>query len=425
MLKSTRYFAQILVVVIQFLSLTSMVFSNKPELNEPLSLVDSGGNGQNKQFLYTSLNHGLEVKIGSEPSFEVSSAVNDFALHTNKHLNSSIFFDTKFLRNPKAVRDWHLKNKPCKKNVGKLIKVMTADGHAIPCTFFDRGSSVLTIVGEGFTNEREVMTPFVDMFDTDIVLFDFRGQGYEQFSLFNYDTWCVDLAKVTFGMDARVATLGEVEEEDVFAVVDFFKNSNGKQYEQVNGVSVCYSSFIFLKAEAIWNKRHQQQLFSKIVVDGCWDSLDNVVQKIRKDPYLILVPQTGGWNNHWLFKQEPAQEALDFLARYIFGLQFDHTVKLTDYLSSINQTPVLFFYGKDDLMVNRSEFEALWQAFSSPHKVGVVTNNPHVINHLKQKEMYKLVCELFFENSLPVFKELMQNSNALKMHYANKILSLK
>jgi hypothetical protein len=391
-----------------------------------LSLCNSGAYPEGaKPFTYQVPQGSMEIVCNNEPSFTIQQGVGDFARYLHRGLNSSLFFDTKFIRNPEKVREWHLKDKPCKGNVGKLITIKTADGVDIACTYFDRGSSVLTIVGEGFTNEREIMTPFVDMFDTDVVLFDFRGHGYEAFSWFNVNTWCLDLAKNTFGMDARLARLGQVEEEDVFAVVDFFKNKNGKAYTSINGVSVCYASFIFLKAEALWNKRYNEQLFSKIVVDGCWDSIEKIVEKILKDVRLLCVPQTGGWGENFFLKHPLVQATALLLARNVWQLQFDHDVRLTDYLSDITQTPVLFFYGKDDLMVYRNEFEDIWNAFTAPCKVAAITNNPHVINHLKQKELYKMVCDLFFECSLPEFKELLTHEEKLRSRYANKLLQAK
>lgn len=385
----------------------------------------SVGKDEEKQFSYAVPKGSMEIVFNNDSSFFLKPEVINFAHYLNRHLGKSIYFDTKFIRKPHEVRELHLKDKPCKGNVGKLITVTTADGVVIPCTYFDRGSSVLTIVGEGFTNEREIMTPFVDMFDTDVVLFDFRGHGYDYFSWLNPSTWCMDLAKNTFGMDARLARLGQVEEEDVFAVVDFFKNKNGKSYSSVNGVSVCYSSFIFLKAEAMWNKQHDTQLFSKIVVDGSWDSLDKLIKKIRKDIRLLCVPQTGGWSNSYFLKHDMVQEIAMFLAYNIWRLEIYHDVRLTDYLGDIKQTPVLFFYGKDDLMVYRDEFEDIWNAFKAPCKVAAITNNPHVINHLKQKELYKLLCDLFFELPLEDFKKILQDETQLKMFYVDKLLQAK
>ena len=84
------------------------------------------------------------------------------------------------------------------------------------------------------------------------------------------------------------------------------------------------------------------------------------------------------------------------VAQALFGIQFE-AVSVLDYLPHLGDLPVLFFYGKDDLMISRHEFEIMWNATDSKNKTALVTSNPHVWNHLKQKELYRLVVDLFLE----------------------------
>lgn len=398
-LKMTQYKA----FFIFSLMLTMVIVQADVSVFVPPSVVELEQQKQ-KQISYV---YKTELVVGSEQGREIAEKLEDYAKNLYGYLNDSPYFKTSFVRNVKAVRQHHLDTSNPDK--GRLISIDTKDGIEIKCTYFDRGSDELVIVGSGFTNEREIMTPFVEMFKNDItgkhkgkdvLLFDFRGHGYDPADICAPSTWfAVDLAKNTFGMDARHSKLGEVEDRDIVAVVNAMRAY--KNYKHVYGVSVCYGSFIFLKAQAM-----HPGLFDKIVVDGCWDSLEKVMSKLRHDIKLLCKPQTGGWKDYWLSRQEWFQEMLFWCARHIWALNIDHDIFLTDYLPSIHKTPVLFFYGKNDLMVYRNEFEELWNALPTSYKVAVITSNPHVMNQYKQKELYKLMCETFFtSSSLDDFKK--------------------
>jgi pimeloyl-ACP methyl ester carboxylesterase len=352
-----------------------------------------------KQISYA---YKTEVVLGSTMGRELPQEIESYAKKIYKNLNDSPYFKTSFVRNVSAVRVHHID--PNNPDRGQLLLVNTEDGLEIRCTYFDRGSDELVVVGSGFTSKREMMTPFVEMFKTDatgvnkgrdVILFDFRGHGYDPVDLCDSSTWmAADLARNTFGIDARYSMLGEVEEFDVVAVIKAMRAY--KNYKKVHGVSVCFGSFVFLKAEAKF-----PGLFDRIVVDGCWDTLDKVINKLKQDFMLLTKPQTGFWKEYWLSKQEWFQQLLIWIARHVLSINIDHDIHLTDYLPRIEKTPILFFYGKNDLLVYRDEFEDLWNALSVPYKIAVVTNNPHVMNHYKQKELYKLVCEAFFASSNP------------------------
>ena len=350
-----------------------------------------------KQISYA---YKTEIVLGNAAGTELAEQIESHAKKIYKDLNGSPYFKTRFVRNVPGVRVHHID--PSNPDRGQLVSVVTQDGLEIKCTYFDRGSDELVVVGAGFTNEREIMTPFVEMFKTDatglnkgrdVILFDFRGHGYDPAVLCDPSSWMTaNLAKKTFDIDTRYSKLGEIEELDVVAVIKAMREY--KNYKKVHGVSVCFGSFVFLKAEAKF-----PGLFDKIVVDGCWDTLEKVIDKLKQDFKLLAKPQTGGFKEYWLSKQEWFQQSLIWIARNVWWLNIDHDVRLTDYLPRIQKTPILFFYGKNDLMVYRDEFEDLWNAVSVPYKVAVVTSNPHVMNHYKQKELYKLACETFFASS--------------------------
>lgn len=395
-------------------------------------------NSSDRQFSY-SFKTG--VAFPGVPEFELSQNKIAQAKTQNKYLNDSIYFDRKFIKDIKEVRKLHvnpeeyfrqlqLKNeknpvqsvyyyeltdKKLQRDKGELIDNIATEDHVqIFTTYFNRGSDKLLIVGEGFTNERELVTPYLAMFpDYDIVLFDFRGQGFRDFDFWDLETWKLNFAQVTFGMDSGLATLGQREELDVFAVVDHFKElkqqRDGVAYSSVYGVSLCYSSFIFLKAQAI-RERLQIPLFDKIIADGAWLNVPLVVEKLKKDPKMICSPQHGGWAEKWPFNREWMQEGILVAADWLTGLPVESDVDILDYVKDIKAIPVLFFHAKNDLMVYQTEFEMLWNHVGTREKAAIITEYSHVRNHLNGKEEYKWIAEMFFQNSFEDFKSYLSAS---------------
>ncbi len=345
-------------------------------------------------------------------SFELDPQIEGFAKAFNLRLNHSIFFDPEFIINSQRVRNYQLKPKYFKHNVGQLLKVKTSDNQIIPCTFFNRESDKLLVVGEGFTNEREVMSPFIDMFENhDVVIFDYRGHGFDPTKLNLSPT------KMLFGVDCSKAMLGADEEKDVFAVIDTLKKK--KNYTQINGLGICYSALIFVKATAIKQEK-KEKLFDHLILDGCWLSLGNFVDKLIKDPKRICSPQYGGWERTWPIKKLWFQNAFLSLGQELFHTKINQ-ISILDYLPKIENIPILYFYGKDDLVITRHEFEIMWHTTKTKEKTVIITSNPHVRNHLKQKELYKLICDLFLELPHNQFISCLQNKENLITYQASKL----
>ncbi len=358
------------------------------------------------QFSYsykTEIVHG-DLNIGEE----VSNSFTSFAERYFGHLNTSIFFEPSFIKDSNRTRNYHLREQYQKERKGRLLEFLTEDDIKICATYFDRKSDKLMIVGEGFTNDREVMSPFIDMFpDYDLVLFDFRGQGLEA----NY----FSLSKRCFGVDSEYAKLGAVEEKDVYAVVSGMKKI--KNYKQVYGLGLCYSAFIFLKALAL-----RPGTFDKLILDGCWISVPMIVEKIKSDPKVIFDPQHGGWQDHFIFKNDLVQNFLIWISSNVLGFSL-HGSSILEYVEKIDSANLLFFYGKNDLMVSRDEFELIWNAIKTPYKTAIITSNPHVRNHLKQKEAYRLFCELFLDHDYELFKKLVFDPKSVASMYSDRVLN--
>lgn len=350
-----------------------------------------------------------EIVHADNLGFELPRSTDFFAKRYYGHLNQSVFFEPSFITDAKKTREYHLRRQYQAGRQGALVEVKAIDGQSVHCTYFNRKSDKLLIIGEGFTNAREVMSPFIDMFpDYDLVLFDFPGQGLDanQYAL---STMCI-------GVDSSCTQFGGHEERYVEAVVDHFKKN--KTYTQVYGLGVCYSAFIFLKGAAI---RHD--LFDKLILDGCWVSVPRIVEKLREDFKLICDPQRGGWKNHWFWGSQMAQNGLMWFTKKILGFPVNDT-SLVEHLSEVPDIPLLFFHGKDDLMVHRHEFDILWKGLSHvQQKTAVITSNPHVRNHLKQKEVYALVSDLFFKMDQRSFIDHLQDTKKTAQFYSNQVLS--
>ncbi|NDD55271.1 hypothetical protein EBZ39_15635, partial [bacterium] len=172
---------------------------------------------RNDNFVY---DYKTALVYNDQPGREFDKGVEQVAQVINRDLGQSMFFNTEFLSNAQRVRQYHIKKKPNKANIGSLKWVNTLDGEQLGATYFDRGSDTLLVVGGGFTNFREQMSPFIDMFpDYDIVLMDFRGHGI-------YPEKCIlNPVQRLFGIRPGVVTFGVQEHRDVLAVVEGFRRA--------------------------------------------------------------------------------------------------------------------------------------------------------------------------------------------------------
>ncbi|MFH0898191.1 MAG: alpha/beta hydrolase [bacterium] len=350
-----------------------------------------------------SYDYSTELVFDSQRGIPLASGIEAIAKKLYKHLDKSLYFDTSFVKEAQTVRAYHIKPKYNKSNVGHLYTVTTKDGIDIDCTYFDRGSDTIAFIGSGFTNPREYVTPFVDLVDCDVVLFDFRGHGFKNKRNLN-------LAKKLFGIDSRYTTLGLKEELDTLAVVNFFKKR--KKYKQTIGISVCYGALIFIKAQALY-----PGLFDKLVLDGCWVSLDLIREKLHTDLKIISDPQNGGWKDKWPLTKKWVRDSLEWISFYILKMPIYNDVTILPFLEKIKETPLLFFYGKDDIMVTRNEWETIWTKINPTcPKTAIITSNPHVRNHFKQKELYKLLVDLFIAFKPKDFQRLLESKQNLQKY---------
>lgn len=306
-------------------------------------------------------------------------------------LNSSEFFDKN------KIVNYELMNKKFKTQTRDSlfleVPIKTIDNEKILLSFFKRHKNqkdIAILVGPGFTNPAERMAPFVHIFQNyDVAILNYRGHGLTPPPVYKLANW---LAHKTFQV-SEPTKVGAIEQNDVFAAVKFLR---AQGYKKIIGMGICYSSLIFLKSQAMHYEKTKEQLFDKLILDSPWISLEAFCEKLGSDPMLIFTPQRGGWKDKWLCKKGYFQWFFPFLIK-AFTDEGISGKSILPYLKHIVDVPLLMWYGKDDLTVARDEFEQIWHGITNTRKTAIITSNPHVINHIKQKELYALVNNLFIE----------------------------
>ena len=358
-------------------------------------------------FVFSSLIFAETVIRTSSEDFSLDAEIEATAKKINSELSKSKYLDRKFLRNTEFVRNCNIEDG------GKLFAVVTDDGFELKGTFFNRNSDKLIIIGTGFYDPRERKSLFIDMFsENDVVFFDKRAEGCDNgidFSFCDAGSWQSTLAVKLLNVNPVVETFGIREHEDIIKVVDHFKNQ--KKYNQVIGLGLCYSAVLFAKVAY-----ERPDLFTKLILDGCWLSIDNLIDKYLKHGRRMLpFLQTPEYLNWALLDREWFKYfAVHMVAKKIFGLQFDQShLSILDYLPSLN-IPILFVHGAQDIFTTPEEFEIIWEVLKNENKVAWITQNAHARNHLLQPELYKLICELFIKHSTEDFSFYLQNPSVLK-----------
>jgi len=294
------------------------------------------------------------------------------AKKTYGELEQAKFFNEAMLKNPAQVlQAW-------KKDPSHTEITYRSNDLYIDYSLFKRNSSTLLIVGPGFTNSKEKMAPFVEMFSNyDVAVLNFRGQHYNQPS-FNPLYACLGINSVD--------KLGACQVEDVINVITQLR----PPYKQIIGLGICFGGFVFIKAQSMLAKQNKK-LFDKIIVDGCWFSMDTMRSQLQE---ASLPSMLSFIDFSWYVKK-------------LFGLD-EQDLNLRHYLNDF-RIPILFFYGKYDKVVSRAEFEQIWQGIGSRDKIAIITSNPHVQNHMQERAWYKMSCEAFIQhNSTYLYKQLVQ-----------------
>lgn len=373
-------------------------------------------------------------------SFSLSKKFMQLSKHFYKNLNFSPFFNVKKLLNPPKMR---AELTTPFQGDGTHLSVKTEDGETISCTYFNRNSDTLLVVGTGFGNEREKVAPFVHMFSQyDVIIFDYRGHGYDQPSLLDVTKWrfsptsflknlvkiltpFLDWSRVP-NIDLNKTTLGKKEDKDLLAVINHMCTT--KEYKKLFGIGLCFSSHIFAKTAS-----QQPELFDKLILDSSLYSMQKLMNRISNSPQLILDPQRGQWPGgmNSLVKGEKNKETptsgTTILSKMFIGTPSSENDTTAAYLSTLpTETSVLFFHGNQDIMTPyETDFLANLKESKLCNKLGITfEKGRHLTNHIKYKEAYACLGNLFFELPFETFIDHIKHPEKIAQHRANEIVKL-
>lgn len=284
-------------------------------------------------------------------------------------------FKTRVLKNSRQVASY-IQNPPlshahCKAEKKEIICDAT---HTASVYYFDRKSDVLLVAAPGFGFGKEVMAVFAEMFPTyDLLLLEHRGHGLSAMP----QTMVDRSAQRFFGVVPSLITWGNKEIDDLQKIVTSIKQ---ERHRNVLGLAFCYSSLIFTYAQKKYPK-----LFTHMALDGAILSLVETFERIGKEKGLLS--QVFGDTS--LVMSLPSIESM-VASSMIALVQAAKPVNLrNDHSFSAIKVPTLIWWGRQDGLVPASDFESLWKSVSVKYKMAVMTHNRHLVNHLKEKELYR------------------------------------
>ena len=251
-------------------------------------------------------------------------------------------------------------------------------GLQVPCTFFNRQSDTMLIVGCPLPAPKEAMELFATLFDTyDVVLFDYQWSGCFGSMLTKAIVTARPIQKILFDQIAVVERVLSFAQER-------------KQYTKIVGLGECYSAFFFAKIQADAIKKTGTGPFTHLIFDSCWHSIRSFAEQICVDPFLPINPKKGGaprlltmLTNSTIFKKTVLRLAFAML----------QNVSIEPYISSV-KTPLLFIHGLNDLFVTKAHFDTIWDA-ADPHNRAVLYTPYGHCDNLHKKDVYRSVCNTF------------------------------
>ncbi len=308
---------------------------------------------------------------------EIKKKYADVGLLKNEQGHEQVkeLFKTRFLKNSRQVASY-VQNPPlphahCKAEKREII---CDAAYTASIYYFDRKSDVLIVAAPGFGFGKEVMALFAEMFPSyDLLLLEHRGHGL----LASPQTMIDRSAQKFFGVVPSLITWGNKEIDDLEKVVTMTKQV---RHKKVLGLAFCYSSLIFTHAQ-----KKYPLLFTHMALDGTILSLVETFERIGKEKGLLA--QVFGDTSSIM-----SMHAIESIvaSSMIALIKAAKPVNLRNDLGfAALRVPTLVWWGKQDGLVPVSDFETLWNKLSVKYKMAVMTNNRHLVNHLKEKELYR------------------------------------
>ena len=317
---------------------------------------------------------------GSEQEFKLNS---EFTKRIPDKIDlDSIYLDRHFLKDTKEIRKYLDEHELQR----EMIQIQTEDGYCVFGELFDRGSDVLLVVGSGFPTPREKMVPFLALFSEYNILFiDYVGQELNHIP----QTWIGSFTYRFFDVDMCATRLGSTDEIDVINLVKTVKQR--KIYSHCYGLALCHSASIFVKASII-----EPTLFEKLIIDGCWPSIKQVIKKVAHDPFLICGRQPPNSPCRFITYQDWFQNFACYLVEMLTKLKLSDIKSIEEHLPHLT-IPVLFFQSSKDCYCSLEQFENIWKSINSD-KVAVFTPHFHGKNYLYGTKIYEAIASAFLLN---------------------------
>jgi len=289
----------------------------------------------------------------------------------------SIYFDDKMI--PSIQKNSDLQEP-------ELIELVTEDEQKLVGHFHDRKSDTVIILGHGFNacKSKWIEQSVIHMFPGyDILTFDYRWNSMAGYIL--------SLKTLTSPVD-RLVFDGK---KDLRSAVDFVRKR--KNYRQVIGLGECHSAYLFVSSQAEARKQ-KRPLFDKLILDSCWLKISDFIDSLLVDPLLLLNTQTGYVPG--VFKNILHWSPGINISRFFWSI-ITPSLSLTSDLKKLD-VPVLFIYGKNDLLVSNSSFNTIWKITKSKQKAALITPYEHVGSYANVA-LYQYFCNEFIENEFDVF----------------------
>ena len=360
-------------------------------------LLQSKGPKQDYKLLRFA--NGIEIAIPD--LLNEAAKIEAQNLAKNKVVSSIVCRNSSKSYSAQETCAWQLGKQPVAQQLpsiytsGQKTKLILEDGTVINTILHKRkDAKTLVFVAHGFRDNLTTFAPFLWICEhASVVFFDFRGHN-----LFNQpQNSRGKLSKKLMGFDAQASCFGAKEEQEVIAVVDYYKKLLAEEhYEKIVGIGCCFGAAMLVKAQT-----QCPNLFTHLVLDSLWPKLSLLAEKFLSNPYLFIRPrQERKGILAWILSYPVARKSLElFLEWILFGKKFTFELDLCALLQKIT-VPTFFVYGKHDALIRPQEFEMLWNSVKHSQKYAFINNSKHLLTFLQHRELLKVLISAFLNEEL-------------------------
>ncbi len=264
---------------------------------------------------------------------------------------------------------------------------------------FRQNSDTLIVVAGGLGSCQEYFTPALWFFqNADVVTFDFRGQGMAARDSYGEN----ELVKTAFlEMIPSLITFGKDETKDLLAVVNYYTSQ--KKYKKIVGFGFCFGAAVIVKAQVESN----DTLFTHLILDSLWPSLDELIQRFIRNPGLLIWPVSGSQSKlKYIFQFKIAQKIGMFILRnFIFDKAKNFKLNICELLPKIH-VPTALLYGLGDELTTKDLFAKVHLAANKENTFTFTTGSRHTLGFLDNRFSYKIVVNALLDCGIKELRRL-------------------